>query len=347
MASADLIEIPVCGLHFCAQLRFDAANAAANDAKSPRRFSGMAYGGGLITDHGWWEAVAFDLAGLTASAPMPLLLQHDAAGVIGVIDEVANDGASLRIAGHLFTGIEPEADKVAALADAGMPWQLSVGIYPDAIDEVQAGAVVNGQVVARRAHVFRRSRVREASFVAIGADGSTHAAVFDRGAAAVKVPLTHSPKELPMADDSTPAALAAMTAERDAERVRADAAEQQLAELREQFAARERAERDTAVRALLGEAFSAERAEPYLSMTPAQFAAVQAALAAAQRSRLPPGFTTEQATSGASDGAKAPRAPAGYSLGAHGLELHARAVEYMAANKSADYVAAVRAVEHA
>lgn len=290
MPRAESIDIPAHGLLFAAQVSLDAAQAGA-----PRRFSGVAYGGGVITDHGWWDAVAFDLAGLQAPTPMPLLLQHDHDRAIGVIDTADASSGQLRIGGRIFVG-DPEADRVIAKADAGMPWQMSVGIFPDAIEEVQAGAVVNGQAVGRATHVFRKSRVREASFVAVGADGSTHATVFNQ-AGGCRAPLIY-PQESSMADDNREAALAAMTTERDAERTRADAAEAALAALQAQFAARERAERETAVRQMLGDEFSAEAAAPYMDMTPVQFGAVQAAFGAL-RSKLPAGFTAEQARSGA------------------------------------------------
>ncbi len=284
-------------MRFVAAVQMSAAEGGAAD----RRFDGVAYGGGVITDHGWWDAVAFDLTGLTAAVPLPLLLQHDQDRAIGVIDRVENTGTELRVGGRLFTAIEPEAARVAAKADAGMPWQMSVGIFPDAIEEIAAGrsTTVNGRDVAGRAHVFRKSRVREASLVAIGADSATGAHVFGGAEAARRVPFIDFTGGCTMHENIDPAAaLAQMTAERDAERARAEAAERERDQLREQFAARERSDREAAVRAMLGEEFSAEHAAPYLEMTPAQFAAVQAAVGSA-RSRLPQGFTAEQGRGGA------------------------------------------------
>lgn len=300
-ASTSTLRIPAQGLRFSAPV----ALAAASGDKQPRRFSGVAYGGGTITDHGWWDAVAFDLAGVTAAAPMPLLLQHDHDRQIGVIDEVTNTGQALAIAGRLFTGIDPHADAVAAKADAGAPWQLSVGIFPDRVEQLPAdgtGAVVNGRQVRAGATVFRAARVRETSFVALGADGSTHAAVFNHPSGGEHVAHLIT-KEPPMADNTDHAAeIAAITTARDAEKARADAAEAKLADLQAQFAARQRAEREAAVKALLGDAFSAERAAPYLDMTEAQFAAAKA-LADDLRAKLPAGFTSEQTAGGAAGGA--------------------------------------------
>lgn len=166
-------------------LRFVSAPAtlrAAAGAETPgeRRFTCTLYGGGVITDHAAYDAVAFDLLGLRAATPLPLLLQHDPGSNIGVIDRIINDGARLSGEGRLFTGIDAQAAAVAAKADAGMPWQMSVGIFPDRVEELPSGAsaTVNGRTVAGRTTIFRASRVREGSIVAIGADASTHARVF-------------------------------------------------------------------------------------------------------------------------------------------------------------------------
>jgi hypothetical protein len=292
--ASETLTIPRSRLQFSAPVTLAAAQADGG----LRLFSGVAYGGGTITDHGWWDAVAFDLAGLNATAPMPLLLQHDHDRQIGVIDAVRNDGERLSISGRLFTGIDPHADSVAAKADAGAPWQLSVGIFPDVVEQLPqsgTGAVVNGRGVRAGATVFRSSRVREASFVALGADGSTHASVFDANCGPVVAKFIK--EEARMADTDQAAALAAITTERDAERARADAAEAKLADLQQQFSARQRAEREAAVKTLLGDAFSAEAAAPYMSMDDAQFAAAQS-LAKSLRPQLPPGFTVEQAVGG-------------------------------------------------
>jgi len=277
------------------------ATADAAQPAKERRFEGVAYGGGLITDHSAWAAVGFDLAGLQASAPMPLLLQHDSERVIGVIDQVTNDGRQLRIGGRLFTGIEPAAASVAAKADAGAPWQMSVGIWPDSVEEVPAGSplTLNQTSHTGPAHVFRRSRVREVSFVALGADASTSASVFNRHAGPVALSL--SPPGEPNMADPTVAELQAQLA---AEKTRADKAEADLKTERERFAAEQRAKREAEVKALLGDEFSAEKAAPYLDMTPVQFAAVKAQLESV-RSKLPPGFTAEQATAGANPDALA------------------------------------------
>jgi hypothetical protein len=289
------IDVPAHGARFAAAVSFGAYEDD-DGAKKRRKFSGTAYGGGVITDHGWWDAVAFDLAGVTAQAPMPVFAQHDPNRVVGVITSVTNNGRTLDIAGDLFTDIDDEAERIAAKADAGLPWQMSVGIYADAIEEVRAGSAVdlNGAQVSGPVHVMRKARVREVSFVALGADGSTSATVFNSDAPARRVPLTHC-EGASMTTATAGQDVAAITAERDALKAQLDKLKADHDALQAQFSARQKAERQTAVKEFLGEQFTAEKAAPFMDMTDAQFAAVQAMKPAGG---LPAHFTTETATGG-------------------------------------------------
>ena len=145
-----------------------------------RRLTGIAYAGGIITDHRSYDRVAFDLSSTTLATPIPLLCNHDHHCTIGVITTAIIDSA-VHIESELFTGIDADADEVANKADAGMPWQLSVGIYPGEITELSAGTrvVLNGVTVEGPLIVFRNNRIREVSVVALGADSRTTTTVFN------------------------------------------------------------------------------------------------------------------------------------------------------------------------
>lgn len=261
-----------------------------------RRFSGIAYGGDVITDHGWWDRVVFDLDGLQTPAKMPALLEHEGSRSVGVIEEAVVADGKFSVAGDLFTGIDPDADAVAAKADAGMPWQMSVRIFPESIEEVRSGAsvLVNGRTFAGPLHVFRRNRVREVSFCAVGADGSTSAQVFNGGAPS-RIPLLTTEGASEMTTQTTGQDVAAITAERDAALAKLADLQGKFDELNAQFTARQKAEREAAVKELMGEAFNAESAKPFMDMTEAQFAAVKSMKPAGG---LPASFTAEQATEG-------------------------------------------------
>lgn len=168
----------------CVPFRFDGRPTALDTGV--RKFSGTAYTGGVITDHPAFDRVAFDLSTTKVQVPAPLLLNHlDPVGVI----RNATAARDLRVDGDLFAdargaGGDERASNVAAMADRGMPWQMSVGIWPGEIDQVKAGAKVslNGQEFAGPLTVFRQNRVREVSLVALGADDRTSAVVFGRAA---------------------------------------------------------------------------------------------------------------------------------------------------------------------
>lgn len=246
-----------------------------------RPFTGVAYSGGVITDHGGFIQVAFDLATLTLATPAPLLLEHDREDTIGVIASVTL-GDALQISGQLFTGLDADAAAVAAKADAGFPWQLSVGIFPGVVETIEPGQAVplNGQTLTGPLTVFRNACVREVSFCAVGADRHTSATVFTTAPDP-----SFTPPEPIMADttDDSSAVL-------DALRGQLAATEQTLAERDATIAALQRqieqfhaAQRDSEIKALfaaLDREFTAEAAQPYQSMTGAQFAAISADLKA-------------------------------------------------------------------
>lgn len=141
-----------------------------------RAFSGTAYGGGVITDHPLYARVAFDLTSTTFETPAPALYNHDAP--VGVV-ESASIGRDIRIVGRLFAEVDGPAKNVVAMADRGMPWQLSVYIKPGSIDTIPAGThvMLNGAMQSGPLEIFRNNRIREVSFCALGADDRTSVSI--------------------------------------------------------------------------------------------------------------------------------------------------------------------------
>lgn len=141
-------------------------------APGDRAFSGTAYSGGVILDHPIHVRVAFDLTSTTFETPAPAMLDHDVP--VGVVQS-ASLGRDIRIAGKLFAGSDPVALSIARKADGGMPWQLSVRIYPGSIDTIQPGGhvMLNGMMLTGPLEIFRHNRIREVSFCALGADDGT------------------------------------------------------------------------------------------------------------------------------------------------------------------------------
>ncbi|MCC6193751.1 MAG: hypothetical protein IT518_04715 [Burkholderiales bacterium] len=272
-------------------------------ADAVREFSGVAYGGGVVTDHPFLDSVVFDLASTTLVTPAAALYGHfDEVGVI----ESASVGERIEITGKLFADLAGNAAKIASMADRGLPWQLSVGIWPGRIEEVRAGVKValNGREIDGPVTVFRDNRVREVSFVSLGADHTTKATIFtavsEGGRRSIPATELSMPEQISREEyDRTVAELNAQITAANAatatEKTRADA-------LEAQFAARQRDERVAAVKALFtasGREFTDEKAKPYLEMDETTFTAVSADLKAAPA--RDPNLFSHQATDGAGD----------------------------------------------
>lgn len=142
-----------------------------------KQFAGVAYTGGAMRAN-YRQPVVIDLAGLTAaSESIPFLYQHDPSQIVG--HGVAAIGPdSIRVSGQV-SGVGAAANEVMALAANGFRWQMSVGVSPSRIEQVDAGATAtaNGRQFTGPAVIVRAGELREVSFVAIGADGRTAASV--------------------------------------------------------------------------------------------------------------------------------------------------------------------------
>jgi hypothetical protein len=274
-----------------------------------RTFSGVAYGGGIVTDHPFLPAVAFDLASTALNTPAPALFGHF--DPIGVIEE-ATIGDRIEIGGKLFADLDGNAKKIAAMADRGLPWQLSVGIWPGRIEEIRAGAKVqlNGRTFEGPLAIFRDNRVREVSFVALGADDKTTATVFAAVSEGGRRPSAQptEPKMPEISKEEHDRVVAELTAQLATECEATKQAQERIAELESRFAADQRARRVAAVKELftaLGREFSDDKAKPYIAMDDEAFATVAADL----RAKLGrhPALFSEYATGGApsNDGASA------------------------------------------
>jgi hypothetical protein len=141
-----------------------------------RKFQILAYSGGLLRVDGFANPVVVDLAGLQASASVPIILDHQPSTetTLGQTSDIRNDGRSLVLAGQI-TGQSGKVLAVVAQADAGYQWQASIGCSVEASEDVPAGSrvVVNGQTFVGPIIVARRTVLRETSVLPVGADAST------------------------------------------------------------------------------------------------------------------------------------------------------------------------------
>ncbi len=153
-----------------------ALNLTAAQAGKPRRFKILAYSGGLLVVDGFEHPVVVDLAGIKATAAIPILIDHaaDVDHTLGQTNAVGNDGRSLVLAGNI-TGQSQRVRDVIAQSDAGYSWQASIGCSVEKSERIPAGqtVAVNGQLFVGPIIVARRSVLRETSVLPVGADATT------------------------------------------------------------------------------------------------------------------------------------------------------------------------------
>jgi hypothetical protein len=154
-----------------------ALTAAAGEGKRPT-FEIAAYTGAVMTVEGFYTPVIVDLTGLRAArGKLPVLLDHDRSQIVGQ-GTAKIDSAGVRISGTV-TADDGAAGKVVAHARNGFEWQASIGASVVRREFLEAGkrAVVNGREVTGPIIIAREAALQEVSFVAIGADGQSSAAI--------------------------------------------------------------------------------------------------------------------------------------------------------------------------
>jgi len=163
-------------------LRADAGDVtlqAAADGKTLRRFHMTAYTGGAMRVAGWPYPVVVDLAGLVVGKKSrPILLEHDAARIVGHTDGIGVDEGVLTVTG-VISGVSRAAQEVVGASDNGFPWQASLGAAVRKVIFVPEGktATANGKEFAGPLYMVRQAKLGEVSFVALGADDATTANV--------------------------------------------------------------------------------------------------------------------------------------------------------------------------
>ena len=148
----------------------------AAEGKKPRRFSILAYTGGILPVDGFDLPVVVDLQGLTIAGNVPILIDHTKTveNTLGITESITNDGKSLTMTGNV-TGVSPTVEMVLSASDRGQQWQASIGAYTTDTEEIAAGetVAVNGQIIPGPVIVARRAVLRETSVLPMGADTGT------------------------------------------------------------------------------------------------------------------------------------------------------------------------------
>ena len=142
-----------------------------------RGFAVLAYTGAPVGT--LFGRMVIDLSGMTAAERFPVLREHERDRIVGVAESwsLSDEGFALE---GFFSAETDDAREVLRLADEGYPWQASIGVWATEIETLKRGekAVCNGVEYQGPIEIWRGSNVREVSFVTLGADANTSAAVF-------------------------------------------------------------------------------------------------------------------------------------------------------------------------
>jgi hypothetical protein len=156
----------------------DIVVTASKDADALPTFRMVAYTGGRQNVKNFPVPVVMDVKGVSFSANglPPALYHHSMKDNVGHTTRVAVEGHQI-IAEGVLSGTGPKARQVLDDAKNGYRWQASPGYFvrPDDLEFFPKGKTirVNGQSFEGPVLVAWKTKVREFSFVGIGADEST------------------------------------------------------------------------------------------------------------------------------------------------------------------------------
>ncbi len=140
----------------------------------------LAYTGAPIHQGFTSLPIVVDLAGLkTDRKPnLPILLDHDGKKPVGHSTEIKNSQRDLTVNGVISAVSEDAKNLIQATAN-GLPYEASIGARVISYKELKDGQKkeVNGRIISGPALIASKSVLKEISFVALGADDETTAAI--------------------------------------------------------------------------------------------------------------------------------------------------------------------------
>jgi len=160
-------------------LSIECAEGEQDQGEKLPRFHIVAYTGEPMRLSGWFRPVVIDLAGLTIPRQSAAVrFNHDPARGVGHTTRVAIEDGKL-VAEGVISRDTAEAGEIVRSARRGFPWQASIGATVEEYEYVRENqtAKVNGRELSGPINVVRRAVLGEISFVDVGADRKTSAAV--------------------------------------------------------------------------------------------------------------------------------------------------------------------------
>lgn len=171
------------------QFAADVDMAPGKSTGERRVFSMVAYSGDMVTQGGTDLPFVLDLSSTEVDRPkLPMLLGHDRGRIAGQAENI-EIGDDIRLSGFI-TESSDAGKEVLALSADGFEWQASIFAVPGASDFYDEGeeVEVNNRKFSGPIVVLKSNKILETSFVAVGADRSTHVAVLSHGETKITLP---------------------------------------------------------------------------------------------------------------------------------------------------------------
>ena len=153
------------------------------DGKKVPKLNMVAYSGGIIKDHWYWNDLAIDLEGIKfKQAKYPVLEDHLTQRKVAVIGKpIIEDGKLKAPETAKFLSTEA-SEEFVRLSQEGFPYQSSIYAKPSVVERLEEDATskVNGITIKGPASIWRQCEFKEMSVCVFGADSKTRASAFSR-----------------------------------------------------------------------------------------------------------------------------------------------------------------------
>jgi len=145
----------------------------------------VAYSGGVIPNHFYWDNLIIDLDGMTIpKGKIPILEDHDTSKKVGFTTKFSKADNQLTVDPDSFSFINtPESNQFQQNSADGFPYQASIRATPTKIQRFgeDEEVTVNGHTVKGPGTVWRKCNLKESSICTFGYDPNTSSSSMSEG----------------------------------------------------------------------------------------------------------------------------------------------------------------------
>lgn len=154
-----------------------------SDGKRMPKLNMVAYSGGIIKGHWYWDNLAIDLDGIEfKQSRYPVLEDHRTDRKVAVIGKpVIKEGKLMAPENAKFLDTEA-SNEFQKLSGDGFPYQSSIYAKPSNVERIEEGASakVNGLTMKGPGSIWRKCEFKEMSVCVFGWDSKTKASAFSK-----------------------------------------------------------------------------------------------------------------------------------------------------------------------